>query len=257
MSDSSELISESISAAFCGALSTLSNDVAFVALSSAVQPVLAKMIKVPLDIVVRYKDFWSSREKRRFVSASNSMLKILNDNSSKVGAIKNDLFLDQNQMEHEGLDSAVEAIFQNIISDSETKKSKLYGNFLGNIPYQVGLDSSMILHINRLVRNLTYEQLCVLKWVQSHGKIQGEKLKVNYSSEALAAVLFYELKDLKQTGLLSPVTPFAVGAEVDNVELSVIGKTIYELLDLESVDDDMISRFDKYDVSYTGKVGLM
>jgi len=255
MRDSSELISESISAAFCSALSTISNDVAFVALSSAVQPVLAKMIKVPLDIVLHYKDLWSSREKRRFVCASKSMLKKLDDNSLKVEAIKNDLFHDQNQTEHEDLDSAVEAIFQNIISDSETKKSKLYGNFLGNIPYQVGLDYSMILHINRLVRNLTYEQLCVLKWVHNLGKIQGEKLIKNYSSEALATILFYELKELKQFGLLSPLPPIRVGAEVDNVELSIMGKTIYELLDLESLDDDMISRYDKYDVTYTGKIG--
>ena len=128
--------------------------------------------------------------------------------------------------------------FKEAIADCEAKKSKFYGNFVGNLPFAPQIDYSYSFTIQRIIRNLSYKELCIIRYFKDNGilKLQNfDSFKNNGLNVEKNELSFY-FKDLLSLGVIHKAPPLNMQYELDNMKLSPLGDNICKLLNLQEID---------------------
>ena len=73
------------------------------------------------------------------------------------------------------MEDILESTFKNAINDYEDEKSKFYGYFIGNLPFASEIGYSYSFTIQRIIRNLSYKELCIIRYFNDNGVLKLQK----------------------------------------------------------------------------------
>lgn len=150
---------------------------------------------------------------------------------------KQDFRSDDLLNEGSNFEDILEATLKEAIADCEAKKSKFYGNFIGNLPFAPQIDYSYSFTIQRIIRNLSYKELCVIRYFKDNGVLKLQKFD-SFNNDGLNIekneMAFY-FKDLLSLGLIHKAPPMGMQYELDNMKLSPLGDDICTLLNLKEM----------------------
>lgn len=178
----------------------------------------------------------TNKDKHRFGNSFINSLVVIKSNIDHGQNFRTDGLLDNNLVE--SFEDILEATFKEAIADCEAKKSKFYGNFIGNLPFAPQIDYSYSFTIQRIIRNLSYKELCIIQYFYNKGilKLQNfDSLKNNGKNVEKNELAFY-FKDLLSLGVIHKAPPMGVQYELDNMKLSPLGNNICTLLNLQEID---------------------
>lgn len=150
---------------------------------------------------------------------------------------RNEAFFSQ-EFSYGKIDEVAEAVLRAAMDDSQNIKARLYGRLLGNALYQTKYDESSLFLLLRIAKQLSFDELCLLA-------VLNDLPTRNY--EALARVddkraeILVNMLNLKGLGLVKRMPPFLLGATLDNLQVSAMGKDLYSLMDLQELDSNEVS----------------
>lgn len=113
-----------------------------------------------------------------------------------------------------------------------------------NIPFENEYSVSSLVLMNGIIRQLTYTDMCVIKYAYDKADvINAESINhfLKSYSDINAIVALNYLVHLQSLGVLLKVPPVSVTAIIGNLSLSYLGKSIYNMLELNQIpEEDMI-----------------
>lgn len=217
---------------------------AFGMIAIGAQPMLAKSIKNCLKKMVG--NGITNREYARLDKALDGMSDSIEEN------LKEKLTLNSNVLQKNGdgftdADDLFEEMLKQIKNESESKKSYFCGIFIGNIPYSGNLSCSNLMQYEKIISQLSYSQLCLLRAL-SISKETGVNncggadnyVRTNPSPDILE--VYSELLFLKSLGLLRKIPPYSLNSELGRVEISEFGINLCKLMRLHLLDEADVSK---------------
>lgn len=135
-------------------------------------------------------------------------------------------------------EEVIEAIFKAAIFDAQTVKSKLYGTLIGNLAYQSLYDDTQAYLLLKTAEQMSYYELClisVLAVLPPTNYFPVERKAYDTKDPGIAE-LFTALLHIKNAGLFKCLPPYRMGCNLDNLELSFVGKDLCRLLELETLE---------------------
>ena len=175
----------------------------------------------------------SKREEQRLAISYLSSWNMIKHNIDNKQDFRSDDLLNEGS----NFEDILEATFKEAIADCEAKKSKFYGNFIGNLPFAPQIDYSYSFTIQRIIRNLSYKELCIIRYFKDNGvlKLQNfDSFKNNGLNVEKNELSFY-FKDLLSLGVIHKAPPMNMQYELDNMKLSPLGNDICTLLNLQEM----------------------
>ncbi len=200
--------------------------------AAALPPVLTRAFETIGEDLINLTS--SKREKQRLAISCFSSWNMIKHNIDNKQDFRSDDLLNEGS----NFEDILEATFKEAIADCEAKKSKFYGNFVGNLPFAPQIDYSYSFTIQRIIRNLSYKELCIIRYFKDNGilKLQNfDSFKNNGLNVEKNELSFY-FKDLLSLGVIHKAPPMNMQYELDNMKLSPLGDNIYTLLNLQEID---------------------
>lgn len=197
----------------------------------AIQPLMA-------GVFTNFIQCLSKRKERRAISLFSVASEIYNKRIKNGEKPIDELSL--NEDEKIDINDFLESIIKTAIEDPETKKTKLYGLLLANMLFCDKLDISYYIGLLRIVNNMTYKDICLIKILKELRVINGGKWSRNNVSIETNMVIA-GIKRLESIGLTDKKPPFSLGAPLDNLSLNSTGHLLYKLMELEEIEDKEIS----------------
>lgn len=145
-----------------------------------------------------------------------------------------------NETEMIDINDFFESIIKTAIEDPETKKTKLYGVLLANMLFCDKLEINNYIGLIRIANEITYKDICLIKILKELGVINGGKWSRNNVSIDTNLVIA-GLKRLDSMGLTNKNPPFFLGASLDNLSLNSTGLLLYNLMELNVMEDKELS----------------
>lgn len=221
---------------FSAIAQSLINSVAFLGFNSVptalsvVSPILQRILEKGFRMF--HRDSIAKVECARLGIAYITAVKTTNQNLDSGKPLRNDGFFDAiNNEQYTVADEIIEATLRNVIIDAETRKSEIYGRFIGNIPFLSGCPADDLIRINSILRQLTMVDLDNLSHfsdgkVHSFHDLEMEVKSQENSPNAIRLASLFRLKDL---GLIIRVPPAYVGYDIDNERITVLGRQVLEI----------------------------
>jgi len=203
-------------------------------LFGSITPVVQRTISRVLT-VFQGKSF-AKIESARMGVCYNSLVESIKKNEAD-GKPYNDAFFSQGSV-YGKIDELAEAVLRAAMDDSQIVKSHHYGKLLGNALYQTKYDESSIFLLLRIAQKLSFDELCLLAVLND---MPQKNYEVLVNGDDKRAELMVMMANLKASGILRRMPPFSVGATLDNLQISVLGKDLYTLMDLQELDPNAIS----------------
>ena len=189
---------------------------------------------------------YSKIECARFDICYSSIVDCIRDNEVNGQKKRNDSFFEQGGM-YGKIDEIAEALLRAATDDSQAIKSFHYGRLLGNALYQNKYDESSLYQLLSIAKKLSYDELCLLAVLSKMPERNFEPL---LKEDDKRAGLMVSMLNLKGLGLIKRVPPYMVGTTLDHLQISVMGKDLYELMDLNKLNqrdvDNMRSMLNNY-----------
>ena len=202
--------------------------------AAALPPFLTKAFEAIGQDLLELK--LTNKEKRRLGISYLNSLAVIKHNVDNGQDYRKDGLL---EVSLDGsFEDILEATFKEAIADCEAKKSKYYGNFIGNLPFAPQIDYSYSFTIQRIIRNLSYKELCIILYFKENGVLKlhnFDSFKNNGGDVEKNELAFY-FKDLLSLGVIHKVPPMNMQFELDNMKLSPMGDDICTLLNLQEMD---------------------
>lgn len=197
---------------------------------SAVNPLLQRIFERGFALFNR--DTTATIECARLGITYETTVNTINFRLAKGEKLRDDGFFDAiNGGFYTKADEIIEACLKNVINDAETQKSKIYGRFLGTIPFLEGYSASRLISLNSILLQLTVEDIENLRLfmdMKPHSFFEIES-QVKNGGTAEDAHKYASLLHLKNVGLIARSAPYTLGMDLENETITVIGK---ELLDI-------------------------
>lgn len=153
------------------------------------------------------------------------------------GKLYNESFF-SHKSEYGEIDELAEAVLRAAMDDSQIVKSYHYGKLLGNSLYQAKYDESSIFLLLRIAQKLSFDELCLLAVLNDMPQNNFEVLVID---DDRRIELMVNMLNLKAAGLLKRMPPFTLGATLDNLQISTLGKDLFTLMDLKELDPKKVS----------------
>ena len=136
------------------------------------------------------------------------------------------------------MEDILESTLKNAINDYEDEKSKFYGYFIGNLPFASEIGYSYSFTIQRIIKNLSYKELCIIRYFKNNGilKLQNFDSFKNDGLNIEKNEMAFYFKNLLSLGVIHKSPPMTMHFELDNMKLSPLGDNIYTLLNLQEID---------------------
>lgn len=224
--DVSALITSALSIAV-GLGFDISADIA--TLYGSITPVVQRTISRVLT-VFQGKSF-AKIESARLGVCYYSLIESIKKNEAE-GHPYNESFFSQ-KSEYGKIDELAEAVLRAAMDDSQNVKSYHYGKLLGNSLYQEKYDESSIFTLLRIAQRLSFDELCLLAVLND---MPQKNYEVLVNGDDKRSELMVNMLNLKASGLLKRMSPFTLGATLDNLQISTLGKDLYILMDLQELD---------------------
>lgn len=218
-------------------ISIMSPALGIVAIASS--PILSENIKSWLKRFVKQGKI-TEREFSRLSDGLDGMSDTLNFYKEK-DSLRTDSLLNTNKDGFCDADDIFESMINHINQDSEKKKASFCGNFIGSLPYTKDLSYSNLMQYSRIISQLSYSELCLINIFCSKLKnknvcfLRAEQY-VKQHENPIAAEILIDILHMRGMGLIQNVPPYNLGANVDNVVLSLSGERLYNLMRLNLLD---------------------
>ena len=217
---------------------------AFGMIAIGAQPLLAKKLKQFLSSMVNKSI--TKREFTRLDKAIDGMTTSIEANLNDKMPLNN-LVMQQKEDGFTDADDLFEEMLRQIKNETESKKSYFCGIFIGNIPYSGNLSSSNLLQYEKIISQLSYSHLCLLKVLDNlkgSGQNRCGRADSYVLSNPIPDVLevYSELMQLKTFGLVKCVPPFNLGAQLGNIEISDFGVNLCKLMRLNLLEKEDVSK---------------
>lgn len=203
-------------------------------LCSMLQPTLTRAFEAIISDIKEKRV--SERQAERMSISYKSALDTINGNLESFTKLNSDLFSQESGFESKVYD-ILEDILINSKNDVENKKAEFYGCFFGNIVFSDKCNYRQIFVIQKLVPQLTYSHLCLMKLIHERSILKARNWR-KHSDDVNAILVYHEIKELIQFDILTKMPPFIVGEELGNLKLSSLGEAIYTLLRLEQIQEN-------------------
>ena len=182
----------------------------------------------------------TQRECSRLENGINGLTDTLQENA-KNEKLRTDDLLERKQDGFCDADDIFEDLINSIKRDSESKKAKFYGNFIGNIPYSSDLNYSNLMQYSKVISQLTYTELCLLHNFYKNYKDKSvdfgkAEIYVKRTEAPNACELLTEIIHMRNLGLLKNHPPYNLGETIGKVSLSFYGERLHELMRLHLLD---------------------
>ena len=205
----------------------------------AVQPALSIQLKKFCYHLAGINQI-TQRECSRLEEGIDGMTETLQDNM-RSSKLRSDDLLRQNSDGFCDADDIFEDLINSIKRDSEKKKAKFCGNFIGNIPYSSDQNYSNLMQYSKVISQLTYTELCLLNNFYKNYKDKsvdfGKAEKyVKRTEDPNANELLAEIIHMQNLGLLRNHAPYNLGEIIGKVSLSFYGERLYTLMRLNLLD---------------------
>lgn len=200
--------------------------------AAALPPVLTKAFEaIGQDFINLIS---SKREKQRLAISYFSSWNMIKHNIDNKQDFRSDDLLNEGS----DFEDILEATFKEAIADCEAKKSKYYGNFIGNLLFAPQIDYSYSFTIQRIIRNLSYKELCIIRYFKDNDviKLQNFDSFSNDGQNIEKNELAFYFKNLLSLGVIHKAKPMNLQYELDNMKLSPLGNDICTLLNLQEID---------------------
>lgn len=231
----SEFISGILSSGLVLALNGTPESVMF---SAGVQPILTKAFDVIIPDI--FKKHVTKREAERLGISYKSAIDVINENVDRGFPLRDDDLFIRSDNHYSKADDILEVLFRSSMDDTEDKKAKYYGYFFGNLPFCPEVNYRQAFLIHKIIPQLTYSHLCLIKLVHERGKLATGKWKdkVNNEAEVNTILIYHQTKELLQTDILTQVPPYNLGNELGNLKLSSLGNAIFKLLKIKEIQEE-------------------
>ncbi|MFT5749929.1 MAG: hypothetical protein ACI93S_001202 [Ancylomarina sp.] len=161
--------------------------------------------------------------------------------------LRNDDFYNSNSGERSGAETILEGTLLKARNEYEEKKIKYYANFLAN----VNIDSSISFEkgntILRIIEQLSYRQFVMLAYFKGIDELDIDGWMVGFSEKEELGIhqdFYSELIDLYNQQLLQQAGK-GISMSIRSLKISPLGKTLYNLLELDIMDEDDKSLIEK------------
>jgi hypothetical protein len=162
----------------------------------------------------------------------------IKENKDKGLAFRTDNLFIEGVDENSKVEDILESTLKNAINDYEDEKSKFYGYFIGNLPFASEIGYSYSFTIQRIIKNLSYKELCIIRYFKNNGilKLQNFDSFKNDGLNIEKNEMAFYFKNLLSLGVIHKSPPMTMHFELDNMKLSPLGNNIYTLLNLQEID---------------------
>lgn len=217
---------------------------AFGMIAIGAQPMLAKKIKQGFANMIG-KGI-TKREYVRLDKALDGMTDSIESNIKEKQPLNSNV-LQINEDGFTDADDLFEEMLKQIKNESESKKAYFCGIFIGNIPYSDNLSCSNLMQYEKIISQLSYSHLCLLRAFSNPKISNGNNcggadnyVRTNPTPDILE--VYSELLLLKSLGLLRGVPPYSLGTQLGKVEISDFGTNLCKLMRLHLLDENDVSR---------------
>lgn len=163
-------------------------------------------------------------------------LRVAKEYNSREGGVSviNRLFLPSLETAlYTKADEIIESTLWNVVNDSESEKSKIYGQFLGRIPFlEQPPDYSRLIELISILKQLTCDEIILLRLLgdKEVHNFSSLELSVHQGSSLENAYQYGRLLHLRSLGLLIQQAPFVLGTSLGNVRITSLGADLLECL---------------------------
>ena len=232
------VISDILSSVTSSCLPILFNgNISSVVFTSILSPLLNRALETIGEDLMK-KNLTKKEMQRMGISYAYSIATIKYNKENNKDFRQDKLFV-EDCSENSEVEDIIEAVMKNVIVDSEANKARFYGCFIGNLPFAPQIDYSYSFTIQRIIKNLSYKELCIVRYFKDKGvlKLQSFDSFNNDGQNIKKNELAFYFKDLLSLGVIHKAKPMNMQYELDNMKLSPLGNDIYTLLSLEQIED--------------------
>lgn len=207
-----------------------------VLLASVLPPLLSKAFNAIGDDLLK-KNLTQKEMKILGISYAYA-INTIKENKDKGLAFRTDNLFIEGVDENSKVEDILESTLKNAINDYEDEKSKFYGYFIGNLPFASEIGYSYSFTIQRIIKNLSYKELCIIRYFKNNGilKLQNFDSFKNDGLNIEKNEMAFYFKNLLSLGVIHKSPPMTMHFELDNMKLSPLGNNIYTLLNLQEID---------------------
>ena len=207
-----------------------------VLLASVLPPLLSKAFNAIGDDLLK-KNLTQKEMKILGISYAYA-INTIKENKDKGLAFRTDNLFVEGVDENSKVEDILESTLKNAINDYEDEKSKFYGYFIGNLPFASEIGYSYSFTIQRIIKNLSYKELCIIRYFKNNGilKLQNFDSFKNDGLNIEKNEMAFYFKNLLSLGVIHKSPPMTMHFELDNMKLSPLGNNIYTLLNLQEID---------------------
>lgn len=207
-----------------------------VLLASVLPPLLSKAFNAIGDDLL--KKNLTQKEMKILGISYVYAINTIKENKDKGIPFRTDNLFIEGIDENSKVEDILESTLKNALNDYEDEKSKFYGYFIGNLPFASEIDYSYSFTIQRIIRNISYKELCIIRYFKDNGtlKLQNFDSFNNDGQNIEKNELAFYFKDLLSLGVIHKAKPMNVQYELDNMKLSPLGDNICKLLNLQEID---------------------
>ena len=244
------MTTKTIDVAIDGAFGLLTSTISFLnpslgIVAMAASPALAEQVKIWLKKWVNQGKI-TQRECSRMMSGVDGIMDTL-IYYKEHEKIREDSLLQPNEDGFCDADDIFEFVLNHIKQDSERKKSYFCGIFIGSIPYAIDLDYDNLIQYGRIVSQLSYRELCILRNLHVAFKDMGVSFAeaekyVKVKEDTKASELLSDILHLRNLGLVNTLAPYNVGDNIGVVAISFSGIRLFKLMRLNILDSDDVNK---------------
>ena len=205
--------------------------------SAGMQPLVQKAFESILSDI--FSKSITKRECARLGASYRAAVSKVNENIANGISFRTDGLFIYNGLNYSKAEDILESVLKSSMNDTEQKKAVFYGYFIGNLAFCPEVDYSSALSIQKIVNQLTYFHLCIIKYLTRQGTLNADSWKqvLNNTNDIKGLDIYHGLKEIVRFDLTDKVAPFRLGEEVGNIKLGALGEAMYKLMDLDKIDE--------------------
>lgn len=206
--------------------------------SASLQPMVQLAIETILVDIC--KKGVTRREALRLGISYNSAATQANENIDKGLPLRQDNLFVCSDTNYSEASDIIEATLNNVIHDTEYKKTEFYGYFIGNLAFCPNVDYSNSIYFKNLIEQLTFTQLSVMRYIQTMGKLDFSNCNnyIQENADLKCMEVYFGFKELNRFNLLKREPPFNLGKELDRHSLNTNGELLSKMLSLDKMKDE-------------------
>ena len=194
----------------------------------------------------------SERERFRIGSSVFWAAQVAEENS-RAGKM-----VQQGQFAQDDMTTLVESVFRAASEDSQEKKGKAYGTFLGNVAFQNQVDGGALFAMAKILKDLSFDELLLIAALKGRPEMYYEPFfqKLNQEGNLRCGEMVGYFVRLHNLGLTIRVRPISMSEIIGNLKLSALGDALCDMANLCEMDPEQRDELRKYLDTYAKPAGL-